>query len=781
MNKINIENTNLKCPIRGYLKIKEKNKKEEYLEEYYRIELLNILLKKEYPKKDIILEYKKHVGNNPKNKEIRIDILVKKDNKNYIVCEIKRDNKNNAIENQLKPAIKLLDAEIGIYYDGNENIILHKDIIYNLSKLPNYNNNLDYKKIKLDDLLIIKDINFLYKHIDQLSYNHGISKDDRYKGLFQIIITKYFDEKYNFNDLKFKYYDTNLYEKINNLYEKAKIYYQDTSNIKIEFLERDLILSEPVIKNIINYLEQYSFLNSELEIIQSFFMKFGTTILKKDLQQFYTPYTIIKFIASILNIKNTDLIIDPAGGTADFLIGILNKYKKIDSYKNNLFYYDVSKDASYLAFINMILHGDGKTHIETKDTIYNHSEKNDKFDFVITNPPFGNQTIWNGNLDIMNHYYLGKKNNKNIKQQLGILFIERSLKFLKNNGILVIILPSGYLNNKSQKFIRDYLINNTQIIGCISLPDGSFKGAGTSVKTEILIIKKCKNESYNIFFSTVKNIGFNYKKDTLPPLYKKNINNGEFILDEKNNKILDNDFDYVKKQFLKFIYDNNIDGFEKENYKNITYDYENINTIKNDKLLTIKPELYNFKYKCHIKEIKNKTKTLFDIKNNYLVSNNDNIKKDIILNNNYFYIGIKNTSKGDYFLDNELKGWEIKEIDRAKQIINKYDICISYLNGSKNKFFIMLDDNTENIIVSNGFYKIKIEDELYRLSFYKFLFTKSYNIQFDALTTGHIQTNITLEKIKNFRFPLLNKKELEEFKNIINSLKNYKLLQRKYN
>ena len=525
-------------------------------------------------------------------------------------------------------------------------------------------------------------------------------------------------------------------------------------------------------------MEQYTFLFSDLEIIQSFFMKFGTTILKKDLQQYYTPYTIIKFIASILNIKNTNLVIDPAGGTGDFLIGILDKYKKdSDIYKNNLFYYDVSKDASYLAFINMILHGDGKSNINVKDSIESYEEENSKFNFVITNPPFGNKTVWSGSLNVMNNYDLGKKNKKVIKQQLGILFIERAIKFLKANGILVIILPSGYLNNKTQKFIREYLLKKSQIVACISLPDGTFKGAGTGVKTEILIVKKYKNHNnYNVFFSEVKNIGFDYKKDKLPTLYIRDNSNGNFILDKQNNRILNNDFVNTKKSFLKFIYDNNIDGFEKKNYENVNYDFENINIIKQDKWLTIKPELYSNRYKNHIKDIKSETKSLYEEDIDFKISNNDNIKKTLFCTKIILH-RYKNTSKGDYFLSNKLKGWEVKEIDRAKQTIIKNDICLSYLNGSKNKFFIMLNDDTSNIIVSNGFYKISIEDELYRLSFYKFLFTNSYNIQFDALTTGHIQTNITLEKVKLFRFSLLKKEELSNFKKIINSLKEYKILQ----
>ena len=152
------KNTKLTCPIRGCLSITEKGKNNYFLEEYYRIELIRLLLEKGYKKEDFYIEYKVEIGNNPKNKYIRIDILVKKNKKNYIVCEIKRNNedKNDAIKNQLKPSIKLLDAKIGIYYDGKENIVLFENKEYSLSNLPNFQNDFNSRDITINDLSRIK-------------------------------------------------------------------------------------------------------------------------------------------------------------------------------------------------------------------------------------------------------------------------------------------------------------------------------------------------------------------------------------------------------------------------------------------------------------------------------------------------------------------------------------------------------------------------------------------------------------------------------------------------
>jgi type I restriction enzyme M protein len=113
------------------------------------------------------------------------------------------------------------------------------------------------------------------------------------------------------------------------------------------------------------------------------------------------------------------------------------------------------------------------------------------------------------------------------------------------------------------------------------------------------------------------------------------------------------------------------------------------------------------------------------------------------------------------------KGWEVKNIDRARQSILKNDICLSYLLGSKDKIFMMLKEKTENIVITNGLYRVRIEDEETRVSFFAFLFSKSFQIQFEAFSTGSIQTNMVLERVWDFKFPLLNEEERKKWKDYI--------------
>jgi len=81
---------------------------------------------------------------------------------------------------------------------------------------------------------------------------------------------------------------------------------------------------------------------------------------------------------------------------------------------------------------------------------------------------------------------------------------------------------------------------------------------------------------------------------------------------------------------------------------------------------------------------------------------------------------------------------------------------------------MILNDNVDDIVLTNGCYKISIEDEKTRLSFYKFLFSKEYLIQMSCLATGSIMLDVKEDDLRNSMvFPLLNAQELEEMRGFI--------------
>jgi hypothetical protein len=236
---------------------------------------------------------------------------------------------------------------------------------------------------------------------------------------------------------------------------------------------------------------------------------------------------------------------------------------------------------------------------------------------------------------------------------------------LKEGGILVIILPSGYLNNQSLKYIREYLIKY-RIVADISLPEGVFKGAGTGVKTEILVLKKTEPPSdYRIFVFSTKKLGFNYKSKKLEPIYKIDEATGEYLQNSENENVLDDELnEVVIKKFKKFCYDQKLEGFEQSKKGQVfsaeleNYDFANFSEIKDDEYYKMKPEFFLTSFREHVnKLIDKKAITLRELlKKGEIVAVENKRSIEVKESLEYWYIDIGNSLRGDYSLENRKKG-----------------------------------------------------------------------------------------------------------------------------
>ena len=110
----------------------------------------------------------------------------------------------------------------------------------------------------------------------------------------------------------------------------------------------------------------------------------------------------------------------------------------------------------------------------------------------------------------MEKYELGKGKQN---QKTEILFIERCLDFLKaGTGKMAIVLPDGILTNSSLQYVRDFLMEKSQILAVVSLPQITFTHFGAGVKSSLVFMrKKRENEkigNYPIFMSIAEHIGY---------------------------------------------------------------------------------------------------------------------------------------------------------------------------------------------------------------------------------------------------------------------------------
>ena len=233
-----------------------------------------------------------------------------------------------------------------------------------------------------------------------------------------------------------------------------------------------------------------------------------------DAGQFRTPRHIIDFIVSIVDPKKEDVILDPACGTAGFLI---SSYKHIlaantdadgnstltpderERLARNLIGYDISPDMVRLSLVNMYLHGLVDPHIYEYDTLTSEERWNDFADVILANPPFMSPKG-----GIKPHNLFGVKAKKS-----EVLFVDFMAEHLKAGGRAGIIVPQGIIfqSQNAYKELRKRLVEK-YLVAVVSLPAGVFNPY-SGVKMSILLLDKgLASKTDRIAFYTVKNDGF---------------------------------------------------------------------------------------------------------------------------------------------------------------------------------------------------------------------------------------------------------------------------------
>jgi type I restriction enzyme M protein len=211
--------------------------------------------------------------------------------------------------------------------------------------------------------------------------------------------------------------------------------------------------------------------------------------------QFRTPRHIIRMMVELMKPTPTDTIIDPAAGSAGFLVeagdylnknnGDLFTVKELkDHYNNHMFHgNDMDRTMLRIGAMNMMLHGVEKPNITYKDSLCELNDDLEAYTLVLANPPF------KGSLDYDSVSASLLKLTKTKKTEL--LFLALFLRILKPGGRCASIVPDGVLFGSSgaHKSIRKEIVENHQLQAVISMPSGVFKPYA-GVSTAILIFTK---------------------------------------------------------------------------------------------------------------------------------------------------------------------------------------------------------------------------------------------------------------------------------------------------
>lgn len=420
----------------------------------------------------------------------------------------------------------------------------------------------------------------LYKFMDdmdQVSLQMGgvatFFADDYEKYSWKRIMSNSYgaQERYNlYSEALEKFYlNPTLPDTFRSIFKNATIPYRDAETLT-SFLK--------IIDSNFDYNEDSEQLGDAYELLLNILGSSG------DLGMFRTPRHIIDFIVALVEPTKDDRILDPACGTAGFLISaykyILDKNLDEDGKSNltfdeknnilrNINGYDIAPSMVKISEMNMFLHGAAEPKVYEYDTLTSDDRWGDKFECILANPPF--MTPKGG---IVPHNKFSIKSSKS-----EILFVDYIANHLSSQGKAGIIVPDGvvFKGDKAFTSVRKDLVENS-LWGVISLPSGIFQPYA-GVSTNILLLdKKLAKERDNVLFVDLKNDGFSLTTQRKPIAGNEIPDLLKIILDYKHNNNSNERFILVPKTEIE---KNNYDlSFNR--YNDITTGvetFENIDVI----------------------------------------------------------------------------------------------------------------------------------------------------------------------------------------------------------
>jgi type I restriction enzyme M protein len=385
-----------------------------------------------------------------------------------------------------------------------------------------------------------------------------------------------------FNELKKGYEETaskNSKPFYQVLFEKTK---EDFEKDELFEANEEIKIRENSFEQIVKELERYNLSDTGDDVKGIAFEQFLGKTFRGELGQFFTPRTIVDFMVEILDPKEGNLICDPCCGSGGFLIKaydyirdaidtdilnkkeeIKNKYfdekyqklsdkekeevdeivesefkklnKELDNQTEGSRLYNLSHNCIYgsdanprmarTSKMNMIMHGDGHGGVHHSDGLLDVGGIfENRFDIIITNPPFGSRVNKDQKITENDIKYKGKENYiekrfgkegldalHNLEGNVGkniidiyetgsfstlteVLFMERCLKILKRGGKMAVVLPEGFLNNPNLQKVREYFEGKAKIKLIVSIPQDVFIASGATVKPSLVFLQKFTEE-----------------------------------------------------------------------------------------------------------------------------------------------------------------------------------------------------------------------------------------------------------------------------------------------
>ncbi len=532
-----------------------------------------------------------------------------------------------------------------------------------------------------------------------------------------------------------KYVDKNKFDMI---YEKIFAY----KNFK-EYLDKEIISLVSSDKVLNTFLENLLLIKKEeyiivLDIISKCEGKElielfeEITIDPREISENHV-FNILTKIAKIYAKNNTKIYDMNALSVGELIINLDREIK------NSSFYINQSNEKySNLFKMYLTMNGLNNININNQIAIYDNSIGENKYDLVVSIPPFkmliGDREKLE-DLEIFLEYGLPPKSDS------GYAYILKALNSLDNDGTAVFLVPNGVLFTKgnSTTKIRKNLVEKNKIEAIISMPAPLF--SVSSVSTSIIILKKNKIDDKILFIDATK--------DT------KKIKKHFSILNIPTEENIIQIIDLLKKK-------NEIGEFKLDSHEsNFAYLVSKKDIEENDYDLFIDRYTYIFDQKLlNLKTIK-----FSEIANIYQASRIKNSDLELLSQKEktkYSYISPKNLND-DFTItlgENFLKNIPEKE---KKYIVKDQSIIISKFTTPILKSAILTVPKGEEILAIGNLYVAEIIDEKFSPYYIQSYLSSNYSKDFlKKIILGKVASLFSISQLNELEIPVLTEEKREK-------------------
>jgi type I restriction enzyme M protein len=429
--------------------------------------------------------------------------------------------------------------------------------------------------------------------------NEGMPKDAAFWQFLYLIFAKH-DERSEGMTRRFYVHPTEPFTteggkairaRIEPLFAEVKQKYGPASDNPIFRGNEEITLSDRALGFLVAELARYDFARTEIDAKGIAYQELVDTNLRGDRGQCFTPRGAISLMVEILDPQEDERVLDSACGTGGFLREtlkhLLERWKKEEGTvgdpdstqdllshqarlarfaEKNLFGADFDPFLVRASSMNLLMVANTTGNVFHMDSLafpqgylpgVEPAQKKiplESIDVLMTNPPFGSD-IPITDPQLLDAYKDGVARSWRRKDDGSwipgegrlntvapeILFIQRSVEWLREEGHMGIVLPDGILGNPGDEPIRRWILKYCWVLASVDLPVETFiVEANVNILTSLLFLKKKTYEEriaedlngpvdYPVFMAVAEKVGVDRRGNTL---YKRSPD-GEIILEEQ--------------------------------------------------------------------------------------------------------------------------------------------------------------------------------------------------------------------------------------------------------